>query len=83
MPIHTRTVTRVEPPGPARFLAMTALLSVAMLATAAEPRKQPAVGELPPDALGKDRDGIEQTVGASRQGGDRDVLGVVVRPLPP
>lgn len=64
MPI--RTATRVEPPRSARFWAMAALLSIAMLATAAEPRKQPAAGELPPDALGKDRDGTEQTVSMHR-----------------
>lgn len=66
MPIFTRTATRHQPCRAAFFWAMTALLSVAMLATAAEPRKQPAVGEYPPDALGKDRDGTEQTVGMHR-----------------
>jgi thiol-disulfide isomerase/thioredoxin len=66
MPIFTRTATRHQPRRAASFWTMTALLSVAMLATAAEPRKQPAVGELPPDALGKDRAGTEQTVGMHR-----------------
>ncbi len=66
MPSFTRTATRNEPRRVARFRTMTALLSFAMLATAAEPRKQPAVGEFPPDALGKDRSGIEQTVSMHR-----------------
>lgn len=51
----------------AALLSMSiALLSIAMLANAAEPRKQPAVGEHPPDALGKDRDGTEQMVSMHR-----------------
>lgn len=66
MPIFTRSATRHASPRAAFICAMTALLSVAMLATAAEPRKQPAVGEYPPDALGKDRGGTEQTVGMHR-----------------
>ena len=66
MQILTRTDTRRKPLRAAFFWAMTALLSVAMLATAAEPKKQPTVGEHPPDALGKDRDGTEQTVGMHR-----------------
>lgn len=62
MPIFASTA----PPRAIRPWAMAALLLATMLATAAEPKKQPAVGELPPDALGRDRAGTEQTVSMHR-----------------
>lgn len=66
MPIFACTAARNAPPRTIRPWAMAALLLATMLATAAEPRKQPAVGELPPDALGRDRNGTEQTVSMHR-----------------
>ena len=66
MPIFARTAARKAPPHAVRPWAMAALLLATMFAAAAEPRKQPAVGELPPDALGRDRAGTEQTVSMHR-----------------
>ena len=66
MPIFARTAARLSPHRTIRPWAMAALLLATMLATAAEPRKQPAVGEFPPDALGRDRAGTEQTVSMHR-----------------
>jgi thiol-disulfide isomerase/thioredoxin len=42
------------------------LLSIASLAGAGDAPKRPAVGEIPPDALGRDREGQEQTVSRHR-----------------
>ena len=66
MPIFARTAARKAPPHAVRPWAMAALLLATMFAAAAESRKQPAVGELPPDALGRDRAGVEQTVSMHR-----------------
>jgi len=49
-----------------RAIAATALLSCAALASAADAPRQPAVGEIPPDALGRDRQGQEQTISRHR-----------------
>lgn len=46
-------------------LPLTAMLC-AGISMAADVRRQPTVGEYPPDALGKDRDGTEQTVSMHR-----------------
>jgi len=66
MPIFACTADRNAPPRATRPLAIAALLLATMFATAAKPMKQPAVGELPPDALGRDRAGTEQTVSMHR-----------------
>lgn len=49
-----------------RALCATVLLLVASLSGAADTRRPPAVGEAPPDALGRDREGTEQTVSRHR-----------------
>lgn len=66
MPIFKRASSRSGARRPPLFWATAALLSFAMLATATEAGKQPAVGEPPPDALGRDRTGVEQTVSMHR-----------------
>ncbi len=66
MPIFACTAARKARSHAIRPWAMAVLLLATMFAAAAEPRKQPAVGELPPDALGRDRAGIEQTVSTHR-----------------
>lgn len=66
MPISPNAAVRNARPGRNRPWAMAALLLAAMHSSAAEPARQPAVGELPPDALGRDRSGTEQTVSMHR-----------------
>lgn len=66
MPNFPRFATRNARICRTRAWAMAALLLAGMLAMAAEPGRQPAVGELPPDALGRDRNGTEQTVSMHR-----------------
>jgi thiol-disulfide isomerase/thioredoxin len=65
MPNFQRSAIRSAIQGTGRACAMATLLA-AMLVMAAEPARQPAVGELPPDALGRDRDGTEHTVSMHR-----------------
>jgi thiol-disulfide isomerase/thioredoxin len=50
------------------LLCLLALLasSAPIFATAKESLKRPEVGEVPPDKLGRDRDGVEQTVSKHR-----------------
>jgi thiol-disulfide isomerase/thioredoxin len=66
MPAFAPSPVRAAKHAAGRFLAMIALLSIALLTTAGESRKQPAKGEFPPDALGRDRNGQEQTVSMHR-----------------
>ncbi len=49
-----------------RLLACTAALLVAGLSGAADAPRRPAVGEAPPDVLGRARDGSDQTVSMHR-----------------
>jgi thiol-disulfide isomerase/thioredoxin len=49
-----------------RACCATVLLLVASLTGAADTRRPPAIGEAPPDALGRDRNGTEQTVSRHR-----------------
>lgn len=61
----TAAVARQRRTLPGRIAAL-ALVLCAGLAGAVTPRPQPRVGDAPPDALGKDRQGVEQTVAMHR-----------------
>ena len=49
-----------------RVLLATLLLAFAATVASADKHPQPRPGEIPPDALGKDREGVEQTVSQHR-----------------